>query len=450
MNLPSVLPGPAAALVADLDVANQLGNLEVKVLGGRPIGIINNRFIDLINAIAGPGAVLINGRPTDIRRENLSRLSYRLGSHGEMVHVPIATGHCNLAVVAESPRSSTPGADQAVHINSESPYGYLPLGYTAQVPNISLDSIDNASTLLTLSHWPDNKTPQRYKANLSTQSVFSYLKEGRNVEGAETVTSDHFDLDGLASIYAFLSPTSAMKHQQLLIDVARLGDYSRGRSPQALKTAFALNALAAQVKLPGNIDADTALLHRYKAVLPSVEQVLERTERFEHCYLEGLDHLERSERILSHHDMQLVEYPEVDLAVFHLPAAISLAPLNYQLPYLGLSNIAFHNRTRCGVLAIVHGAVLEVRQRYESWVERVSGIPRARRDLSIFAQALQQDERAAGVWRYSGVEYIFPALKYEGAGATCYAIDTLLVELRQFLAVAPIAWNGSPLGSDGG
>jgi len=110
---------------------------------------------------------------------------------------------------------------------------------------------------------------------------------------------------------------------------------------------------------------------------------------------------------------------------------------------LGLSNIAFHNRTRCGVVAIVHGTVLEVRQRYESWVERISGIPRARRDLSIFARALQQDEKEEGVWRYGGVENIMPALKCEGSGSSVYSMETLLVELRQFLQVAPVAWRGS-------
>ncbi|UII68965.1 hypothetical protein LVW35_14780 [Pseudomonas sp. HN11] len=443
MNLLSVLPERAPEFLTDPDVEAQVKNLEIKVLGGRPIGIVNNQFIDLMSAIAGPGAVLINGEPTDIRRENLSCLRYGLGTDGEIAYVPIQAGACHLALTDHSPRKPASCMNEAVRINRESPYGYLPLGHTADVPNISLDSTDNASTLLTLSHWPSNKTPVRYKANLSTQSVFSFLKEGANVDGAQIVTSDHFDLDGLASIYAFLSPSHAMHHQQLLIDIARLGDFSRGESPQALKTAFVLNSLAAKVQLPGNIDADTALLLSYRAVLPLVEEVLDHTERYEHCYLLGMDHLARSERLLSHPDMQLVEYPEIDLAVFHLPAAISPKPLNYQRPYLGLSNIAFHNRTRCGVLAIIHGSVLEVRQRYESWVERISGIPRARRDLAIFARALQQDEKEEGVWRYGGVENIMPALKYDGPGSSRYAMETLLVELRQFLQVAPVAWSGS-------
>ncbi|MFL1503125.1 DUF6687 family protein [Pseudomonas sp. O64] len=187
----------------------------------------------------------------------------------------------------------------AIGIDRDSPFRYLPLGQTAQVPNISLDSIDNAATLLTLSHWPSNHAPARYKANLSTQSAFHCLREGAGVDGASVVTSDHFDLDGLASIYAFLAPASALRHQELLIDVARLGDFSRGTSPQARRTAFTFNALAAQAKPPGTLDADTALLQIYKAVLPNVEHVLEHTEHYAHCYLEGMDHLARSERLLS-------------------------------------------------------------------------------------------------------------------------------------------------------
>ncbi|MGR2708297.1 MULTISPECIES: DUF6687 family protein [Pseudomonas] len=287
----------------------------------------------------------------------------------------------------------------AIGIDRDSPFRYLPLGQTAQVPNISLDSIDNAATLLTLSHWPSNHAPARYKANLSTQSAFHCLREGAGVDGASIVTSDHFDLDGLASIYAFLAPASALRHQVLLIDVARLGDFSRGTSPQALRTAFTFNALAAQAKPPGTLDADTALLQIYKAVLPNVEHVLEHTEHYAHCYLEGMDHLARSERLLSHPDTRLVEYAAIDLAVFHLPA--------------GLGSDQF------------------------------SGIPRARRDLAIFSRALQQDEREGCTWQYGGVENIMPALKCDRPGTTRYSSTTVLMELRQFLAVAPVAWRGS-------
>lgn len=85
-------------------------------------------------------------------------------------------------------------------------------------------------------------------ALLSTQRWLAGDAHGktrnRAPEGAQVVTSDHFDLDGLASIFAFLSPASAMKHQQLLIDVARLGDFSRGASSHALKAAYTFNNLA--------------------------------------------------------------------------------------------------------------------------------------------------------------------------------------------------------------
>ena len=440
----------SAELVADADIAAQLLNLETRVLGGRAIGIINNHFIDLPSAIAGSGAVLNNGDPSDIRRENLSRLSYAFGAGGELVRGPIEAGPCRLAIPARTQPDPVSDVEQAVGIDPDSPFRYLPLGHTAQVPNISLDSIDNASTLLTLSHWPSNHTPLRYKANLSTQSAFHYLREGIAVGEASIVTSDHFDLDGLASIYAFLSPASALRHQDLLIDVARLGDFSRGTSTQALRVAYTLNALAAQAQRPGILDADTALLQVYRAVLPKVAHVLEHTGHYAHWYLEGMDHLARSERLLSHPDTRLVEYKEVDLAVFHLPVALASDQLNYPLPYFGLSNIAFHNRTRCGVVAIVHGAALEVRQRYESWVERISGIPRPRRDLSIFTRALQRDEHEGCTWRYGGVENIMPALKCDNPGATRYSSETLLRELRQFLAVAPVAWRGSSPGSASG
>ncbi|MBS5837562.1 MAG: hypothetical protein KID05_00060 [Pseudomonas sp.] len=91
------------------------------------------------------------------------------------------------------------------------------------IANISLDSTHTPQTLLTLSHWPANRTPQAYKANLSTQSALRYMAQARDFPDARIVTSDHFDLVGLASIYAFLAPEDAQRHAPLLIEVARLG-----------------------------------------------------------------------------------------------------------------------------------------------------------------------------------------------------------------------------------
>ncbi|MET5012087.1 DUF6687 family protein, partial [Burkholderia pseudomallei] len=66
--------------------------------------------------------------------------------------------------------------------------------------------------------------------------------------------------------------------------------------------------------------------------------------------------------------------------------------------YFGLSPIGFPNRTPLSTLAIVAQGDVVVHQRYEGWVERVSAVPRRRRDLSILARALRAAEPHACRW----------------------------------------------------
>ncbi|MGC5698788.1 hypothetical protein J4P02_01135 [Pseudomonas sp. NFXW11] len=420
----------------DPGLAQRFAHLELRLLGGRAIGIADNRFTDLQSALGGPGCRVLNGNPRDLRLENIARLDYRLGGHGEL--------QASLATLLQAPTYAIPEQEpvlelglQPLRLGRQSPYGFLPLGQSRRRENISLDSIDTPATLLTLSHWPANKTPADYKANLSTSSALDFIQRGQAPEQAEVITSDHFDLDGLASVYAFLAPEHALKHRQLLIDIARLGDFARGTSNVALQCGFALNALASRVSSDHSGSNDRLLLARFAALLPQMADVLERPGRYAELYRPALEQLQRSETLLAHPQTRIEEYPEIDLAVLHLPYAAGPGD------YLGLMPVAVHNRSRCGVLALVSPGRVEIRQRYESWVERVSGIPRPRRDLAIFARALQQAEATPGQWHYPGVQEIMPGLKFVAERPSSLSVSQVLLELRQFLAQAPVAWDAN-------
>jgi hypothetical protein len=82
----------------------------------------------------------------------------------------------------------------------------------------------------------------------------------------------------------------------------------------------------------------------------------------------------------------------------------------------------------------------EVRQRYESWVERVTDRPRPRRDLFIFADALNRWEASGGQWVYDGVEQLTPALRLIEAEASTISSEVFLTQLIEFLRLAPPAW----------
>src|SRR5215467_10991989 len=93
-------------------------------------------------------------------------------------------------------------------------------------PNIIVDGSGNAGTILTLSHWPHSGTPAEFKADTSTEIVLNFLASPRRVEyeaKASIVSNNHFDEDGLMSVWAMLNPEKAQELRERLIEVATAG-----------------------------------------------------------------------------------------------------------------------------------------------------------------------------------------------------------------------------------
>src|SRR5580765_4089729 len=97
-------------------------------------------------------------------------------------------------------------------------------------PNIIVDGSGNLGTILTLSHWPHSGTPQEFKADTSAEIVLNFLRSPRRAEfeaKAEIVSNNHFDEDGLMSVWAMINPEQALELHERVIGVATAGDFSR-------------------------------------------------------------------------------------------------------------------------------------------------------------------------------------------------------------------------------
>ncbi|WP_157879424.1 DUF6687 family protein [Xenorhabdus poinarii] len=256
------------------------------------------------------------------------------------------------------------------------------------------------------------------------------------------MTTDHFDLDGLASVYSLLSPKHAQDHKQLLIDIARFGDFSCGYNPRARRLAFALNTIAVQTSniirtLPNESLRIAAL---FKTMLPALRDLLDASVIQETLWRDAEQQHSETEALLNHQDVIVEQYPEIDLAIFRLPI-YSDTPVSQR--YLGFSPISFHNRTLLSTIAIVTQNDIVIQQRYEGWVELSSSAPRPRRDLSIFAQALRASETKDCCWHYDGIQHIMPRLGCDTAQRSSLPIETIISELKHFLSIAPAAWSPS-------
>ena len=97
----------------------------------------------------------------------------------------------------------------------------------AGVPKLSVDgTVDNA---IHFSHWEGNETPAQLKADTSTEIALNLVAAANRDEltrGIELVTNNHFDTDGLLSVWTVLTGERALELRDQLIAAAEAGDFS--------------------------------------------------------------------------------------------------------------------------------------------------------------------------------------------------------------------------------
>lgn len=89
-----------------------------------------------------------------------------------------------------------------------------------------------------LSHWPGNRTPERYRVDTTTEMALLLAEDPRREEflsGIRVVSNNHLDTDGLLSVWAVLHPEEALRHRRFLVDAARAGDFGTFTSADAVK-----------------------------------------------------------------------------------------------------------------------------------------------------------------------------------------------------------------------
>jgi hypothetical protein len=430
-------------LLVDEDVAAAIAGMDLRHVAGRVLVVIENNFYDLATCIAGPCTAAREGG-LDYRWRSLLRLRYEPSAE---------TGKCACRALEERGVAfSMP--QPPVHVGSEAVpqvrYGrgiFIPFEASACVRNVSIDAFENASTVLTLSHWPSAGTPEPFRADLSATSVFRYL-DARGAMPCDCVTSDHFDVDGLVGVAAALEPDWAQKNRALLLKIAECGDFNIGYDATARRVSLAINSLAADrqaqetPRQKSHAESNTELFGEFLMKLPDM---LRNVDQYEAAWGPEEEVFATTEQLFLNNKIGMVATPEVDLTVFELPDAPEVASsrelAETNLRYCGLSSISFHNRCSSGTLVLVGNGRYEVRQRYETWVAKRSAVPLPRRDLSILAEGLNGLESSSCGWVYDGVEQITPALRWSPGESSSLQPEMFLRLLVDFLRVAPPAWR---------
>lgn len=102
---------------------------------------------------------------------------------------------------------------------------------------------------------------------------------------------------------------------------------------------------------------------------------------------------------------------------------------------------AIYSRTPCSRVLVVQGRRVELRYRYESWVQVASRRPALRVDLAGLAASLSADDDGGGQWIFEGVTHITPRLYWQRRRPSGLPPDVVRRRVEEQLQHGAPAWD---------
>ena len=253
---------------------------------------------------------------------------------------------------------------------------------------------------LNLSHWPGNRTPAHLKADTTTEMGLLLARDpGREtwLDGVTIVTNNHFDTDGLLSVFAVLRPEEALRHERALVEAARTGDFGEFITPEAFKfdvvvTAFdddARSPVAGEIRGRPERERYQILYDRLLGMMPGL---LGGASAYKELWAGELRDLMRS----------LHRIGDVARIREHAAARLTVIETSESLVRMARFNAAGHHRVLTATRS-PDGWIYEMAFQIFSWFETVTPARGGRFDLAPVAADLESLERSSGGrWTYTG------------------------------------------------
>ncbi|MBL0187671.1 MAG: hypothetical protein IPP97_18225 [Candidatus Obscuribacter sp.] len=304
-----------------------------------------------------------------------------------------------------------------------------------------VDGAANPYTVLTLSHWPGNNTPACYKRDLSAEIAFSVISDPAFVPPAKIVSNNHFDEDGLVSVFALILPERALEYKESLIDIARAGDFGVYQDLASARASFVLNAWANPAISPLNEGVFKKPYHEitailYEELLQRLLSVIDKVEHLERYWREEDAFLQASLKAFDKGLIEIEEDQKRNLAIIRIDDAV-LPRVNLDRATSWVSQVihpmAIHNRTDAMRILVIKGRMQEFYYRYETWVDYVSRKLPPRLDLHQLASRLNELEKGRGRWKFNGVSEIIARLNLNGHNMSEIGEVRFIKELRESL-----------------
>lgn len=274
---------------------------------------------------------------------------------------------------------------------------------------VSVDG--NAPGRLHLSHWPGNRTPERFRHDLSTGMALKLAAAPDRAEvlaGITTVTNTHWDTDGLCSVFAVLQPALAQVHGQTLLAAALAGDFGLFTTPEGVKLDLTLTALTRRPESPVASERFSDELTRRQAQydfgLELLPRLLANPDLHADWFAQEFWTIQQDQRALREGDAEIERFDALDFAVVTSDRT--------------LHETAVNTATACDrILTVLSDDTDQYRYQLRlttlSWFDLVSGPPRSRPDWGPLVKMLNdQAAEQGGRWVGDDLADPTPALAF--------------------------------------
>ena len=287
----------------------------------------------------------------------------------------------------------------------------------ADVPKLSVDG--TVSNAIHFSHWQDNETPEEVKADTSTEIALNLVTSPNRenlTQGIELVTNNHFDTDGILSVWTVMTGERAAQYRDVLIAAAEAGDFSEYSTETGIRVSIAIQG--SDQASPNNDDG-SPLARRlagaevdddagaYELVLPEVERLITNINDYEDLWRDGWASIAKAVESFEAGTSKVTELPDNQISLVTLAPEIfsgsGFNPTRHAAPYTAISRYA---RGMLYVIAIPAGGgwFYRIDYPYYSWAETIVRPTVHRRDFTDALRRLNDTERNAGSWQLDNRE----------------------------------------------
>lgn len=274
------------------------------------------------------------------------------------------------------------------------------------VPKLSVDG--TVANSVHFSHWEGNETPAELKADTSTEIALNLVASPRRNEltgGIDLVTNNHFDTDGVLSVWTVLTGERALELKDKLISAAEAGDFSELTSEAGVRASITIQGsdqagnesqggspLARSLNGGEDVDDDRA----YELVLPEVLKVLTNVDAYEHLWRDGWEKIARALDSFESGASTIEELAEANTTLVTIAPEVfepaGFDPRKHGVPVTAVSKYA-HGQMFLIAIPYQTGWSYRFDYPYYSWAETVVRPHIQRRDLTNLLLQLNEAEQ---------------------------------------------------------